>query len=429
LFDASDEAASQADPRDDAILESVGVIPMLPERVVPDLGIALDASDGWKPFPEKPGDAATAAPAEAEPAGEAEGEHDSASEEAPDAHFAPIPDEIDSAEIDSDAAAMHRVVVESASPWSARIVRSLLLAAIVVAVCGAIGGSIAGAWWLVGGDAEHPEARYLPKECELFVSMGWAELAESDAADAVGAALGSRLIRRCEMFLRNAGLEPDDIERINAGRPRHSVDFLVVYRLNRPVPPEEVMNQPKFRGAEYERQVLRGVPVFVHPRVDSAVAFPEERVIVNGSASIVRDALRGRWGRGASTPLVGNLDFSRAAVVATAGVPEPLYEAHLGQREDLVRSVRRTVDGFETESMIRFSRTLELVTPQSADEIRQVLADSLAAKAEDPATPRPVRQMLSSVKLPPADGAVRIELTLKSDELAGPSRRALRNLF
>ncbi|MFW6125276.1 MAG: hypothetical protein ACOC46_03940 [Pirellulales bacterium] len=181
----------------------------------------------------------------------------------------------------------------------------------------------AGGWWYLFGGAIHPEARYLPPRCERFISIRWPELAPTGFARRFPELPGLNIAQRCATFLENAELPPREVERINAGQAADRTEWLIVYRLARGGVPEEFMAKPGLGQVEYEEDQVRGVAMYRYPASDTAVAFPEKGVIVNGSADMVRSSLR-RWRsgfRGPSSELLETVDFNAMSVVLTDGPP------------------------------------------------------------------------------------------------------------
>jgi hypothetical protein len=294
-----------------------------------------------------------------------------------------------------------------------------------------VGGLLAGGWWLFSGGPVHPEARYLPARCHRFVSIRWPELAQSGFAEGRAKIPGLTLRERCAVFLRNAGLGPEEIERINAGQAADEVDFLIVYRLTRPVDPDEIMERPSFRLAKYEREEFRGLPMYRYGEADSAVAFPEESVILTGSTDLVRGALRRpRSGfRGPSSEMLETLDFSAMSVAVTDGVPRNLLDAHLDRDDPLARSIRGASDRFEYGATLHFVRELFVDGDTTPGRLQRSLENSLAQSADAPANSETVRQMLASVQVSAAEGKVQIHLDLEADQLSRDSLEALGRLF
>jgi hypothetical protein len=406
---------------EEEILDTLGAFPVDPGPVC--IGSAAgDASDGWEALSDE-----TAEPRQATGSADVqEKEHLRRPKPEPAEPSAPatVP-----ARSKPKVKPASRVAGVPAAPGQRSLGYAVFSAAVVLAVVGGLG---AGAWsLLLFLSPVHAEARYLPARCDQFVSIRWPELAQSGLARVSTEMPGLMLSRRCRIFLRNAELAPQDVERINAGQAADRVDFLIVYRLARPVRPEEIMEKRPFRRAKYEREEVRGVPMYRHPTADSAVAFPEESVIINGNAELVRSALRRlRSGfRGPSSELLETLDFSAMSVVVTDGAPQDLLDAYLPADVRLTESIRGTVDRFDYGPTHHFLRELLADDEKTAAQLRQSLESSLTQAANAPKSPEPVRRMLASVDVSATEDRVRIELELEADQLSGESLEALDRLF
>jgi hypothetical protein len=286
---------------------------------------------------------------------------------------------------------------------------------------------IAGGWWIWPAGPVHPEARYLPEDCDLFMSLNWQELVQTGFSQEPPETPGLTLARRCSVFLGNAKLQPGDIERINAGRLAGADQFVVVYRLTRSIDPEEIMGKKAFK--KYDKDEVRGKPVYT--LAGSAIAFPEEKLIVNGQTELVRSSVR-RRGKGFSGPLcqfLETVDFSATCVVITPGLPPPFASAHLENAGDLATWVKGAVDSHRYGQTIRFLRSLRLGDERAAGRLQQSLQQSLAERAEDPENPEAVRQLLGSVQVSSAAGEVRIQLTLDADQLSKDALEGLKHVY
>jgi hypothetical protein len=306
---------------------------------------------------------------------------------------------------------------------------SLLPALIRVAAIVAFGAAIiAGGWWLWPGSPVHPQARYLPENCDLFVSVHWQQLAKTGWTERRSQAPGLVLVDRCGVFLHNAKLQAGDIQRINAGRPAGGNTFVVVYRLTRPIDPEEVMGKNAFD--DYGKEKVRGKTVYT--LAGSAIAFPEENLIVNGPAELVQSAVRrrGKTFSGPLSPLLETLDFSATCVVVTPGLPSPLENSYLQGSANLASSVQGTVDTHEYGQTIQYLRSLRLgENEEAASQLQQSLQQSITSAAEDPENPKSVRKMLASVQVSAAAGEVTIQLDLDADQLTAENLQALNQLY
>jgi hypothetical protein len=307
----------------------------------------------------------------------------------------------------------------------------MLPALTTLAVLVAVGALAAGGWWLFAGGTVHPQARYLPDQCNVFLSLKWPDLVQSGFGPTADEMCGLGLVERCSKFLENAGLQPADVERINAGQAADGSGLVLVYRLTRPVLPEEIMERPRFSQARFEQGEVRGTPIYTHVLTDRAIAFPEEQVIVNGEAALVQAALerRGRGYRGPASRLLESLDFSAMCVRLTVGVPPSLREAHLGQCAHLADSVHGTTDCFEYGPEIELVRVLHLDSGRAAGELQQGLQSSVAAAVQDPSAPGAVRQTLAAAKVSAAENTVLIRVTLDASQLSQYSRDSLSRLF
>lgn len=300
-----------------------------------------------------------------------------------------------------------------------------------------IAGLGAGTWWLFfSGSPLHPQARYLPAECREFVSLDWADVNRSgfDEPSQELPGLDLALTQRCRVFLANAGLQPGDLERINAGLTTNTPE-IVVYWLKRPVRPDELFAKPAmalFKAAKKDAgpaEVIRGVPVYVYH--DSALAFPEERAILSGKVPLVREILA-RRSKPCAAPLnqlLETLDFSATSIVATTGMPDALRLAHLKQHHELAASVWGTTDCYQYGPTIRFVRTLHVKDDASMWSLQQCLQTSLTQTARAQQSSSTVRSLLQGVRVSASGGTVRIELPLPASRLSKEALEALESLF
>ncbi|MGA2030891.1 MAG: hypothetical protein ABSG68_01430 [Thermoguttaceae bacterium] len=293
---------------------------------------------------------------------------------------------------------------------------------------------LGGGWWLFfSGPRVHPQVRYLPEQCDLFLSMNWRELQRSGVEQAPQGLPGTMLVERCRRFLANAGLEAEDIERINAGRAAGGSGIVVVYRLTHAIQPEQIMNKPLFRAEQKSTQTSEtvcGTALYLFEV--SAIAFPDPRTIVNGDTQLLRRVLtRGKAGLG--EPLrrfvVKELDFTAANVAAMPGLPQPLSEAYLRDHADLAQSVCATTDRFAYGPSGLFVRTFHMADEAAAIELQQALTSSLAVAGQNAKTPPEVRQICESLRVSVWESKVTMRLTMPSSPLSDPARACLNQLF
>jgi hypothetical protein len=292
---------------------------------------------------------------------------------------------------------------------------------------------LGGGWWMLFGGPSHPQARYLPDDCDLFLALKWKELADSGAPLTCKDAPGLSVAEQCTTFLNNAGLSAADVEQINVGRAADGSGVVFVYRLARPVQPEDIMKRSAFRGKRKSplsaQETVGGIPLYV-PR-SLAVAFPEPQVVVLGQIDLLRRTLgrrrhgfRGRLGR-----LVQDLDWSSAVSVAAAGVPGPLADAYLRGAGGPSGSLDGTTDEFRYGPTLRFARTFHLGKGSSPGEIQESLKTALAEAVNNPRTPAAARPVLSSIEVTAGEGKVRVETTLSADRFSADVVKSLSPLF
>ncbi len=312
----------------------------------------------------------------------------------------------------------------------------LVAAAVLVAVAGlSIGGT-----WLLSGSSGPPQARYLPRDCDLVVSLKWSELPPSGAAstrqkrpEKVAEELpGLMLVERCRLFLRNAGLRDEDVERVNAGRAADGSGMVVVYQLSRAVRAQVVADLHPFRSRRKSAgpmETIGGVPLYsLGPTV---IAFPEPQVVINGETELVRQIL-GRWSHGIAEPLRAYLqaaDLSATSVVISARGPAPVLKDGLQVPSHLADMVRGTTASFRYGDPICLTQTFHLGDSRTYTELQTSLQSSLSAVAQDPKTPQSLRQALTQMQVSPSRGQVQIELALPAAQLQGKSLEILNRLF
>ncbi len=296
-----------------------------------------------------------------------------------------------------------------------------------------VAGLIAGGQWFWGllSGPVHPETRYMPDGCSSFVSLRWSELAKTGVTEAKGPLPGLGLANRCRIFLKNAGIPSDRVERVNVGaRPDGSM--MVIYRLNQPVEDDQVMMQPAFREwrtVRGKKETIRGVPVYV--LTTTAVAFPDPQTIINGETPLVRSALTQRPASFSTTfrELIPALDFSLATLTVTEGVPRTVLESYLQGSTDAAKLVVATTDGHQYGDPLRFVRTFHFGDSAAGDEFRQALHGALGAAAKQRNTPKNVRQVLESVEITAAGQEVEMTLTLPKSQATEKTLETLSRLF
>jgi hypothetical protein len=414
---------------EDEILDALGAVPTQFGPARSDPVAPGEASDGWEPLPTelpKPTGAVTATGRRdgrngSSPSGAVEEEIPPGPKPAPPAP--PPKPATEPARPRRKAVRLPRLPRPPQVPKPSPTDLAVLLALFALA---ALGG-----WWLFAAGPVHPEGRYLPARCEWFVSMRGEELAGSGLARRSDDLPGLALAKRCRTFLKNAGLAPRDVERINAGRAADGSGLLLVYRLARPIRPDEVMEKPSFRGAKYEEERIRGFPVYTNRLADSAIAFVEERVIVNGDAPLVLRAVRRprRGFGGPASELLDGLDFSATSAGVWRGVPRSLRSGPWQPPADLAESIVGTTDCFNYGEKVDLRRVLHVPDAPTASRLQQSLQSSLAQAAGDRTHPEAMRRMLASVRVSAAEGHVSVELTVDADRLSDDSLESLGRLF
>ncbi|MCY2994520.1 MAG: hypothetical protein NTY19_42640, partial [Planctomycetota bacterium] len=310
-----------------------------------------------------------------------------------------------------------------------------VVAAVLVAIALSVGGT-----WLLSGSSGPPQARYLPRDCDLVVSLKWSDLPPSGVAstrqkrpEKVPEELpGLMLVERCRLFLRNAGLRDEDVERVNAGRAADGSGMVVVYQLSRAVQAQVVADLHPFRSRRKSAgplETIGGVPLYsLGPTV---IAFPEPQVVINGETELVRQVL-GRWSHGIAEPLRAYLqaaDLSATSVVISARGPAPVLKDGLQVPSHLADMVRGTTASFRYGDQICLTRTFHLGDSRTGDELQTSLQSSLLAEAQDPKTPQSLRQVLTQTQVSASRGQVQIELTLPAAQLEGKSLEIVNRLF
>jgi len=307
-------------------------------------------------------------------------------------------------------------------------------AAIAVVLLGlsTVGALAVGAWWLLFPVSVPPQARYLPDDCDRFTSIDWQRCVAGGMLNAPKEMPEAGLMERCRMFLANAELPNEAVERINAGRAADGTGMVVAYFLNRPVQPEEVFEKRAFRGSgkrSYAPERIGGVTVYVYQTV--AVAFPEPQVVLTGDLFAIRKILT-RWSktvRESMKPLLDSVEFSAPAVSLSAVAPRTLLNTHLQDCKHLESAITGTIDLLEFGETMRIVRLVRVADPSAAETIRRSLKRSLTAAAAKPRVPESVRKVLTSVEVAEADGGVKLTVTLRRGELTSPVLSSLSGLF
>jgi hypothetical protein len=289
----------------------------------------------------------------------------------------------------------------------------------------------AGSWWWFGGQG-HPRSRYLPRHSELFLWMSGPALAKCRFPASVKDTPGARLMERIRVFTQNAKLGFRDLECVTAGGTADGGNLIVVYRLTRPVRPEEIADQPSFeamRNTAGPSESVGGTPVY---RVgQSALAFPEPQVIVNGDLDLVREVLRAPAG-GIARPLerlLPTADFSTTCLEMSVGVPAPLRASFLQAGGDLADAVVTTATSYTFGLTAKFRRTLHVRDAAAAERLKTCLEQSLRKAAQDSHTDEPLRTLLRAVHVSEAANTVEIELEVAAESLPPDIAKELRQLF
>ncbi len=288
----------------------------------------------------------------------------------------------------------------------------------------------AGAWWLFSGPRIHREARYLPATCERFISIRWSLLAGT-GIDPASEAPGLIPIQRCRTFLKNAAIEPAQVERINVGVAADGEGTLLVYRLTRPVRAEAILDSAPFRDPQKRSRLpetVGGVALYSLGR--TALAFPDSRTIVNGETDLLRETLarRGTVFADPLNRLLGTLDFSAPVVIASVGVGEPMQS--LLERSGVKNeAISATTDCFQPGPTVPLLCVLHLRDRRSADSVAGALNRALLEVAQDPATAEPVRRLLAGSRAWAANGKVQVQWTVQGDLASVQPLALLKPLF
>ncbi len=309
-------------------------------------------------------------------------------------------------------------------------VRLVLRLAVAAAV---VSGLVTGGEWLFSGPV-HPQALYLPEGCSSFVSLRWGEIVRAGATESKVPLPGIGVAERCRVFLKNAHIPPDQVERVKMGVSPDGGTILV-YCLAQPVKHDQVMLQPALRGwrkskeGKEAKETVRGIPVYVLD--ETAIAFPDAKTIVNGEADLIRNTLQRR-----RTNLVAplkelfpSLDFSQMVLSIQAGVPRSLSDTVLRDRADAAKSVLATMDEYQYGDTLRFNRTFHFPSANGAEEFRQALRGALDDEVKQAKIPEFVARFLSSVQVTATDKQVRMEATLPKKQLTDKGLETIRRIF
>ena len=299
-----------------------------------------------------------------------------------------------------------------------------LLAVILVALA-------AGAWRLLPSRRMHPEARYLPENCQRFVSIRGSLLCRTEVNATDSEAPGLVPIQRCRIFLANAAIEAADVERINVGVDAEGEGTVLVYRLTRPVRGEAILERAPFRDPQKRArpsETVGGVVLYSLGR--TGLAFPNPQTILNGETDLLRKTLA-RYGSGLGDPLnrlLGTLDFSAPVVTASVGVGEPVQS--LLQRSGVKsEAIAGTTDSFQPGPTVALLCVLHLRDPRSAKSVAAALRTALREAAEDPKTAPPVRRLLAGGSASAADGKVQVQWSAQGDLASAQPLVLLKPLF
>ncbi len=288
----------------------------------------------------------------------------------------------------------------------------------------------AGAWWLFSGPRAHPEARYLPADCQRFISIRWSLLGRTAVNPTESEAPGLIPIQRCRTFLKNAAIEPAEVERINVGVAADGEGTLLVYRLTRPVRAEAILESGPFHDPQKRSHPPETVGgVVVYPLGRTALAFPDARTIVNGETDLLKKTLARNGGFAEPlNRLLATLDFSAPVVIASVGVGEPMQSLleKAGVRSEAISG---TTDCFQPGPTVPLLCVLHLRNPRSADSVAGALNRALLEIAQNPKTAEPVRRLLAGSRVSAAGGKVQVQLTAQGDLASAQPLALLKPLF
>jgi hypothetical protein len=262
--------------------------------------------------------------------------------------------------------------------------------------------------------------------------MNWPSLAKSRFFQAAKGTPGLRLVERVRIFAQSAGLGNRDIERVTAGGSADGGSLVVVYRLTRPVPPEEIADRSNFkalRKTDGPSETVRGAPVYYVGK--SALAFPEPQVIVNGDLELVREVLRA-WSAGIAGPLeelLKTADFSTTCLEMSVGVPAPLRDSLFQADADRADTVVATATNYTYGSVLKFRRTLHVRDPEAVEGLRTCAEQSIRTAVKDDRRDEKLRDLLKEAHVSKSALAVHIELEVLPDAVPPETIRQLTLLF
>ncbi len=237
-------------------------------------------------------------------------------------------------------------------------------------------------------------------------------------------------IQRCRIFLKNAAIEPAEVERINVGVAADGEGTLLVYRLTRPVRAEAILERGPFRDPQKRPRLPETVGgVVLYPLGRTALAFPDSRTIVNGETDLLKKTLvrRGTVFADPLNRLLGTLDFSAPVVIASVGVGEPMQSLlqKSGVNDDAISG---TTDCCRPGPTVLLLCVLHLREPRSADSVAEALKRAVLEVAQDPRTAEPVRRLLAGSRVWVAGGKVQVQWTAAGDATAAQLLALLRPL-
>jgi hypothetical protein len=293
--------------------------------------------------------------------------------------------------------------------------------AIVVAVSG---------WWLLSLFSRvPPQVQYLPNLPDPIVSLKWPDIVRCGYAAAPSHLPGLELVERCKVFIHSAGINNDDLQRVNSARSDGSGATAVVYYLNRAVRPEDVANQPPFRLLKPEKETVRGADFYAFER--TGIGFPEEKIIVNGDCELVRTLLETRRRKLQPTldSVLKSLDFSATCTRITSGIPASLQQSHLKNHAEAAGGVRWTVDTYNYAAAARLDRVLICADDATARSVEGSLKASLDKAAAASESDEATRALIAAVHVDVSDGKVRVRLTANVNDLSAPALALLNQLF
>jgi len=279
----------------------------------------------------------------------------------------------------------------------------------VVGILGLIGVGLA---LMMGGGGAPDAIRYMPADAQVIASIDVAGLLDSGLYQRF-ANEDSPMGDFREEMMRETGLAPEDVQRIVVGGSG-AQNMVGVAELSKSMDIAAFVEKQTDKGAREEKVG----EATVHVTGREAFHFPNDRRIVFGSASKLREILNPQRTAGLSPKmeeLVGDLDFSRTVAVAFVITPGSGLTAEMPMAPGMDQVEALTVHA-DVGSDLRVDATVHCKDSEIASNLKDMVDGMLAMVKQNPNVPDEARQMMDSLSISVSGSQIRASVTI-SEEL------------